>query len=73
MSNGRKCANCRFYVPFVDGAGVFAYAECHRHPPTAQRVPSPGMADHMFPAVFEWVKNWPRPLPDDWCGEWRKE
>lgn len=71
--SGRKCKNCRHWTPYVNGKGEFIYAECHRFPPTAQRVPVPGNVEHLFPAVFSWVKNWSRTDPDDQCGEWKKD
>ena len=64
----KDCSTCLFWVQYVDGQGDPIYGECHRFPPTSQRVPSE--RKEMFPAVFEWVKNWPRPDVNDWCGEW---
>jgi hypothetical protein len=64
------CHTCRYLVPFTDGTGKHIYAECHRLPPTAQRVPS---ASHpnLFPAVFDAVRTFPQPDLADWCGEYR--
>ena len=61
------CSACRHYVPYVNGKGEFIYGECHRNPPTSQRVPSMQRRE-MFPAVFEWVTNWPRVDQEDSCG-----
>lgn len=61
------CSACRHYVPYVNGKGEFIYGECHRNPPTSQRVPSMQHRD-MFPAIFEWVTNWPRLEREDSCG-----
>lgn len=72
MSTARRCDKCRHWVQYVNGSGKPIHGECHRHPPSSQRVPVPGYQDHMFPAMFSWVTNWPRPKPDDTCGEWRK-
>lgn len=64
------CSTCRFWVQYVDGNENPIYGECHRFPPASQRVPSRNHRE-MFPAVFDWVKNWPRPDAEDWCGEYQ--
>jgi hypothetical protein len=61
------CAKCRHYVPYVNGKEEFIYGECRRNPPTMQRVPSISYRDS-FPAIYEWVTNWPRLEQDDYCG-----
>lgn len=63
-----SCSSCKSWVPYVDGKGKYLYGECHRFPPTSQRVPSAGFRD-LFPSIFEIVTNWPRPQLTDICGE----
>ena len=66
----QTCSACRFWVQYVNGKGEPIYGECHRFPPISQRVPSMQHRD-MFPAIFEWVKNWPRPAAEDVCWEYQ--
>lgn len=66
--SGPICLNCKYWVQYLDGHENPVYGECHRFPPASQRVPA---LQHptMFPTIFQWEKNWPRPDADDWCGE----
>ena len=56
------CGSCRFFVPYVDGAGHRIYAECHRFPPQV----------NSDPAAFAPKAEWPRiPIGSvEWCGEY---
>jgi hypothetical protein len=69
-SSPAACSACEFWVGYVDGNGKETYGECHRFPPVMQRVPSVRHKD-LFPAMFDWVKNWSRPDRDDSCGEFK--
>ncbi len=66
------CHNCAHCIEYSNGKGKFLYAECRFNPPTSQRVPSMSHRE-MFPAVFEWVTNWPRVERYDHCGQFKLE
>jgi hypothetical protein len=68
-TNNASCKNCKLWLQAVNGKGEPIYGECHRFPPHMQRVPSAELGREYFPAIFEWVKNWPRPDDNEWCGE----
>lgn len=56
------CVSCRFY------RGTVERGDCRRNPPTVLPLPAdPAVAEraHVLPQT---ITEWPRVLPDDWCG-----
>jgi hypothetical protein len=56
-----QCANCHHYRLKMLTAG--AEGKCHRYPPLATILPSPGGP---ITATY-----WPGPKPVELCGEWK--
>lgn len=64
---GKRCGDCRYGLPVVNGEGVTIHYECRHSPPSVDTYAfRPGVVE----SIRRELPLFPKMQADDWCFQW---